>query len=191
MPNYIKLEEVRVRLIGKVKFTDDDADENKMQNALALRLINEAEGEVELDLSPRYAVPFVGSAGEAFAALPDRPTKETLRTLCELKACIRILETDFGSGTVVDASKYSESLQKRYEKILERLLAKKKYQGEDTNAWAYPPLLGLGLAPHNAEGDDGFMGQILTTSQGDGAFPRTQINDPSENFWNGALDDLG
>lgn len=187
---YISLEDVRVRLIGKVRFTTDENDENRMHESLANRLINEAEGHVEYDLSPRYAAPFQTDAGGAFTGLPARPTKETVRTLCEVQAVIRILETDFGRGTVVEADKYVEKLQKRYDGMVERVMKKKTDGGQEAQGWMYPPLPGLRLNYMNTEADDGYMGMVLSTSQGDGDYPRAQINDPSENFWNGTLDTI-
>lgn len=186
---YVKFEDVRIRLIGKVRFTMNESDENKMQETLANRLINEGEGQVELDLSPRYFAPFQGDHGEAFDTLPERPTRNILRTLCELMGCIRILETDFGSGTVVEAEKYIEKLRKRYDGIVKDLLLRKTDHGAEAQGFAKPPLLGLRLNYMNELADDGFMGSVLSTSQGDGDYPRKQINDPSENFWNGVLDD--
>lgn len=186
MARYIDFEAVRVRLIGKVRFTEDETDENKMQIKLAKRLINEAEGSVEYDLSPRYYTPFQTESEGAFSSLPERPTKEYLRTLCELKSCIRILETDFGSGTAVDGEKYAASISKRYQKMVDQLLEKK---GDNQLGWKYPPLTGLRLAYFNETADDGYAGAILTTSQGDGSYPMKQINDPSESWLNGTLDD--
>lgn len=189
MPLYITLEDVRLRLIGKVRFTTNPLDENKMPETLANRLIDEAEGQVELDLSPRYASPFQTVAGTAFSNLPERPTRNYLRTMCELMACVRILETDFGSGTVVDAEKYSEQLSKRYNKMVGFLLERKTHEGTEALGFAKPPLTDLKLNYMNELADDGFMGQVLVTSSGDGSYPHKQINDPSENFWNGSLDD--
>lgn len=189
MGQYILFEDVRLRLIGKVRFTEDDSDENKMQITLADRLINEAEGQVEQDLSPRYAAPFQTDSGASFDSLPDRPTKEILKTLCELKAVMRILETDFGTGTAVDGEKYIRRIEARYDKIInERLLAKVD-GAKDQRQWAFPPLPGLKKNWFNTQADDGYAGMVLVTSQGDGAYPSKQINDPSETFWSGMLDD--
>lgn len=186
---YVKFEDIRIRLIGKVRFTSNLDDENKMSETLANRLISEAEGQVELDLSPRYAAPFQGVQGEPFNELPERPTRNYLRTLCELMSCVRILETDFGAGTVVDAEKYKKSIEDRYKEMVKSLLVRKTDGGTEALGFAKPPLTGLRLNYMNEMADDGFMGQVLSTSQGDGAYPQKQINDPSENFWNGILDD--
>jgi len=187
---YANENEVKLRLKGKVQFTDDDTDENRMHVNLLRRLISEAEGEVELDLSPRYMAPFQTDAGLAFSQLPERPTREIIRTLAELKSVIRVLETDFGSGSVMDGSKYSDSLQKRYDKLTERLLKRREYGGNETTQFLYPPLPNLMLNYQNEQGDDGFMGQILVTSDGHGDYGSAQINSPGETFWNGSVDEI-
>lgn len=181
---YCKEEDVKVRLIGKVRFTDDEDDENKMSNKLLRRLIKEAESAVEMDLSPRYMAPFQTTAGERFDKLPDRPTKEYIRTMCELKAVIRVLETDFGSGSAADATKYTQRQQGRYNSMADKLIKKEK----GFRQWKFPPLPEIRLNFHNIEADDGYAGQILVTGQGDGDFPQSQINDPSENYWNTEID---
>jgi len=186
---YISLEDVRLRLIGKVRFTTDEENENKMPEALANRLIAEAEGQVELDLSPRYLAPFQTDAGDSFSQLPDRPTRNYLRTLCELMAVVRILETDFGSGTAVDGEKYAEKTRERYAAMIKELLLRKTDGGQEALGFAKPPLPGLKLNYMNELADDGFMGSVLITSRGDGDYPAKQINDPSENYWNGRFDD--
>ncbi len=183
---YIDFEAVRVRLIGKVKFTEDEDDENKMNVLLAQRLIEEAEGAVELDLSPRYLAPFQQDDGSEFSGLPDRPTKEIIRTVCELKAVIRILETDFGSGTAVQGDKYKESIQKRYDKMVTDLIAKRKDGGQESQGWRYPPLPSLRLNYQNTEADDGYMGSVIVANGSDSqGYARGQINDPSNSYWNG------
>lgn len=187
MSLYIKFEDVRVRTLGKVRFTDDESDENRMHITLARRLINEAEGDVEQDLSPRYAAPFQTVDGCPFTNLPERPTKEFLKTMCELKSVMRILETDFGRGTVIEGDKYNESISKRYDAMLAKALG---HRDESYNNFKFPPLPGLRLNFHNTAADHGYSGQVLTTSEGDGHYPATRINDPSENFWNVTLDDI-
>lgn len=188
MGRYISLEDVRVRLIGKVKFTEDEQDENRMHVSLANRLILEAEAQVEMDLSPRYASPFQGINGEAFLKLPTN-TREIIRTLCELKAVIRVLETDFGTGTAVDGDKYIRRIEDRYNKIInERVLAKVPGM-EDQKQWAIPPLQGLKLNWFNTQADDGYAGMVLVSGNAFGEGAARQINDPSETFWSGVLDD--
>lgn len=186
MPKYIKFDDVRVRVVGKVRFQDPNAplDENRMSVTLANRLIDEAEGQVEMDLSPRYFAPFQASDGK-YASLPDAPTKNVIRTLCELQAVMRILETDFGSGTAIDAQKYIGQIEKRYKKMIdENILAKFSDDYKDSKQWKFPPLPGLKKPNHNSEADDGFAGMVTVTSNGQGAYASEQIDDPSESFFN-------
>lgn len=185
MGAYISREDVRVRLLGKVRFTDNEDDENKFQFLLLDKLITEAESDVEHDLSRRYAIPFVTSDDRAFKFL-HRTSFNYIRTLCELKAVIRVLETDYGRGTVVEADKYIEKLAKRYTNMVKALMEKKK----EGLGWMYPPLPMLKFNYMNTEADDGFAGMVLTTSNGDGDFPRAQINDPGETYWNGTIDSI-
>lgn len=164
---YIKLEDIRVRLVGKVRMTTDPNEENKMHEDLAERLIAEAEGQVEFDLSPRYYAPFQGPNGEAFNKVPERPTRNLLRNLIEAKAVIIILETFFGSGNAVNSDKYTAPLAKRYDSILKDLLAKKTNGGVEAQGFAKPPLPGLRLNYMNEMADDGFMGSVLVTGSGE------------------------
>lgn len=182
---YVTFEQVRLRLVGKVRFTEDEGEENLMHVTLAGRLINEAEGQVEQDLSPRYAAPFVTDAGAPFAQLHDRPTKEILRTLCELQACMRILETDFGSGSAANGEKYMAALKKRYDEVTERLLSKRKDGAVTGQGFMYPPLPGLKLNYMNEKADDGYMGTVIVASGSPlPGYASGQINDPAETFWN-------
>lgn len=186
MSLYVTFDDVRHRLTGKVRFTEDDADEDKMHRRLAARLINEAEGRVELDLSPRYAAPFQTDADGPFKDLPERPTKEIIRTLCELMSCIHILETDFGKGSAVDAAKYTKSLKARYKEIKDDLLAKKTDAGVESAGFRKPPLPGLKLNYMNATADDGFHGSVLIASGSEAhGNAAGQINSPGETFWRG------
>ena len=182
---YISQSDVEIRLLGKVRFTDDDEDVNRFPRKLLTRLIKEAEGQVERDVSPRYAAPFRTIAGGAFKDLPAT-TQETLRTMCELMAVIRVLGNDFGRGTVNDAEKFTKSQQKVYDDLLKRELAQREEGAY--GMWRYPPLEGLLLSEQNSQ-DDGFHGVVLVTSRGEGDFPAKQITDPSENFANGVIDE--
>jgi hypothetical protein len=183
---YIRNDDVILRLIGKVRFTRNVEDENRMPIPLLERLINEAEGQVEQDLSPRYATPFVTADGRPFAELPSRPTREVLRTLCELQGVIRVLETDFGRGTATNGDNYKKELKERYDATVAQLLAKKKDRGQDAAGWAYPPLVDLSLNWFNKLADDGFAGSVIVASgSASHGYPNHQINNPAENFWNG------
>lgn len=189
MALYTTFDQVRLRLIGKVRFSDDPEDENKIFRPLAERTINEAEGQVELHLSPRYEAPFVTDASAPFKDLPDRPTKQILLTLCELQSCIRIIELAFGMGAAVDGDKYAKSLQNRYKAMVDELLCKRKDGEKESQGFRYPPLPGLRLNYMNAAADDGYMGAVIvasgSASQGAAA---DQINHPSETFWNWPCD---
>lgn len=189
MGRYIKFEDVRIRLVGKVRFTANTEDENKMSETLANRLIAEAEGEVENDLSPRYAAPFVTESDGPFDQIPERPTRNIIRTLCELKSVERILETDFGSGTAVEGSKYFDAVRKRYKEILTKLMARKTVKNQELTGFALPPLPGIKLNYMNNQADDGYAGGIIVSGGlGDGAYPAEQINNPALSWYNGWKD---
>lgn len=192
MPKYIKFQDVQLRLSGKVRFQDASQtdQDNRMPVALANRLIDEAEGQVEVDLSPRFAVPFVSASKGTYLALPDAPTKNFIRTLCELQSVIRILETDFGSGSAVDAQKYIANIEKRYRKMIdENILAKFEASYASSRQWKFPPLLDLKKAQHNSEADDGFAGMVTVTDRGEGLYPVEQIDDPSQSWFNATFDE--
>jgi hypothetical protein len=189
---YISTNDVEVRLLGKVRFTDNDDDEKQFSRKLLRRLIDEAEGQVERDLSPRYFAPFqcidpnapANTLGDdSFKSLPST-TRETLRTMCELMGVLRVLETDFGRGGANDAKAYKENQQKRYDAMVNRELARRSKMEDSPGEWLAPPLKGLYLADHNAT-EDGTYGAILVTSRGEGDFPVERITDPSENFSTG------
>lgn len=185
--SYITLDDVETRLLGKVRFSDADDDENRFPRKLLKRLIREAEGQVERDLSPRYAAPFRGENDEAFTALPST-TRETLRTAVELMAVIRVLGNDFGRGTVTDGGAFKKEQSRLYKGIVDRELRKREGHDDSAAAWAYPPLDGLRTHDVNAQ-DDGGHGAILVTGRGDGDYPAKQITDPSESFFNGEIDE--
>lgn len=187
MGRYISDKDVMVRLKGKVSFTEDgEKDKDKMDLKLLRRLIAEAEADVEFEMSPRYNTPFLKTDDQPFAKIANMMTINIIRTLCELMSVIRVLETDFGRGTVVNGDEYAEKLRDRYQKMVDRVMAKK----DGSDAWKYPPLPELKSNWFNLEADDGYAGQILVTSQEDGDYPKAQITDPSENYFNGVVDIL-
>jgi hypothetical protein len=190
MGRYISNNDVKARLIGKVKFTTKVEDQNNFSDQLLTEYVAQAEAQVEIDLSPRYAAPF-----QTPAKLPwtqkniNFSEYNIIRNLCQLQAVIRVLETDFGSGGVVGADKYVEKIEARYKSIIEdKLLAKKKLGSMETQQWSYPPLMLL-KSYMNRAADDGYMGQILNTTQTQPQYPQFQLNDPSETYWNGIFDD--
>lgn len=177
--------DVELRLRGKVRFTDDDTDENKFSRKLLERLCIEGERALERIMSPRYAAPFQGPNGEAFNTLPET-TQETMRTMAELIGVLRVLATDFGRGTVNNADAFTKSQKDLFKEMAEREL--QQLEEGHYGAWKYPPLDGLKLSDRNAT-DDGTAGAIIVTSRMDGEsdFPLKQITDPSENFLNGRI----
>lgn len=190
MPLYHRLAQVKIRLAGKVRFTEDpDGDQDKMGLNLARELMNEAEAQVELDLSPRFMAPFQTDAGAPFCELPLRPTQNYIRTMCELLSCVRILETDFGSGTAVNGEAYSKTLTERYKAMVDRLMEK---VDKETRQWSHPPLPGLRLALFNKEADDGYIGMPIHVSTSDGIddYPQRRINSPGQTIWNATEEEL-
>lgn len=186
MPQYTTLEAVKKQLIGKVRFTDDPDDDNKMFEGLAETLIDEAEGIVEYDLSPRYATPFMNVDGGDFSTITQAPTPSIIRMLCELKAIDRILGSDYGSGTAVDGENYQKDVQKRYSALIKRILAKKKDRGQEAAGWMYPPLPQIALAYFNTEADDGYHGAVIVASGSPSlGYAAHQINNPAFGLWNG------
>lgn len=183
MAQYITAAEVRERLLGKVRFTNDPADENAVSSGFLEQIIEEAEGEVELRLSVRYEVPFMCEDGSAFGALPAT-TRVQVQTLCRMEAVRRVLSYDFGRGSAVEGENYFKGLHQDYETRLERLVAIREGQ---FNHFKYPPLPGLRLAAHNSEADDGYSGQILVTSDNLGGGAPGQMPSPQETIWNGRL----
>lgn len=182
---YISLNDVKVRLNGKVRFTENpevEGEEDKMSVSLANRLISEAESKVEEDLSPRYAAPFQTSEGKPFASLPFRPTKDFLKNLCENMAVVLILETDFGAGGPSSGDKYASRLREKYKSFLDDHL---KIKENSYNTYIKPPLPMLRLNFQNEEADDGFKGMAFAQqgASADDDYPAYQINDPSETFW--------
>lgn len=190
MGRYISNNDVKIRLLGKVTFTSDNSDENNFQETLLTEFVAQAEAQVEIDLSPRYQAPFQAVNG-AIWNQKNIPFGEynTIRNLCQLQAVIRVLEVDFGRGTVVGADKYVEKIEKRYQSIVsDKLLAKKKLGTMETQQWSFPPLQ-LMLNYMNRKADNGYMGQILNTTQVVPQYPQFQLNDPQESYWNGIFDD--
>lgn len=188
---YITKDDVIVRLRGKVRFTDEIDEHNKMHFSLLERLIFEAEGQVERDLSLRYFAPFQDECTGKFNDLPNSPTRNLLRTLCELQSVMRVLETDFGTGSAMNGEAYSKKLQERYDSVIKKELIKRdETEYASQTGWKYPPLPGLKLNYFNTKADDGYSGMVLNTSSGRGEYASNQINDPSENFNNAYFDTI-
>lgn len=188
MPAYVTLEQLKQRLLGKVRFTTDEANENQLQESLATTLIEEAEAEIEMRLSVRYEVPFVTEDDSAFSELPQT-TRLQIQAICLAEAIKRVLMTDFGRGSAAEGEKYFATVAKDSEARIERLIELRKDQ---FNHFRYPPLPELKLSGGNSAADDGYAGRVLSTSDGYGSYPVTQINEPSETVFsrNPTVDDV-
>lgn len=184
---YINNQNVIDLLRGKVRFSDDSEDENIMTKRALNLLVAQAEGQVEMDLSVRYEMPFQGPSGQPFSTLQERPTKQYIRALCEIMSVLRVLETDFGRGAI-DSDDYVEKLQKRYDSMVEKLM-KERPNTEGQNQFLHPPLPGLRKAYFNTEADDGFRGMIINTSDA-APYAQGQINDPAKTWWNVTFEDI-
>lgn len=184
MGKYIVEVDVERFTRGKVEYTDDPADLNRYERALLKQMIDEAEGEVEMDLMPRYDVPFKGRDEAPFSKLPDT-TKNVIRALCRLKATMKVLESRHGRGNAVDAGKYTDTLKLQYQNMLDDRILKKRDGAIDTMQWQYPPLPNLKVAYFNTA-DDGFFGHVLSVNPSgeQGAYAAEQVNDPSSSFYN-------
>lgn len=189
MGKYITNESVLIRLRNKVKTTTcPDQEPDRLPVALLTRLVLEAEGQVEMDLSERYESPFQAMDCSPFSALPDT-TQNILRTLCELLGVIRVLETDFGKGSGINADAYTKISQDRYDKLIVKLLSRRS-KDDPFTPFIYPPLPQLKTNYHMRQVDTGFYGYVARSDDGGhGGFPVKQINDPEQTFWNGAIDD--
>jgi len=186
MGRYITDAEVKSRTAGKIRYATTDADEHAVGPLFLAEVIEEAESEVEMRLSCRYALPFVGTANEAFSTLTTN-TQTVIKTLCRMEAVRRLLSYDFGRGTAVDGELYAIALLKDYENRMTRLV---EYRKGQFGHFLYPPLEGLKLAAHNSEGDDGYAGRIYVSSDNLGGYAPGQMPSPGESFYNGELIDL-
>jgi len=166
-----------------VRFTNDSADENAVSSGFLEQIIEEAEGEVELRLSARYEIPFVGEDGAVFAALPST-TAVMVKTLCRLEAVRRCLSYDFGRGSATDGENYSKNIIADYERRLEKLTARRS---DGYSSYVYPPLPNLRLAHGNAASDEGYAGRIFVSSDNYGGDAAAQMPSPCENYWNAEI----
>lgn len=182
-PLYTTTKSVRVRLANKVQFQSDPDEclEGELSDELFLQLIRDAETSVEQDLRSRYAIPFRSVRQNSFVGLPDH-TQRAIRMVCDMKAVITVLTTDFGRGSHIDSSNYSQKLEDTYMAEVRKLLGQ-DMEGQTRERFRFsPPLEDLMLAGTNAAADDGYKGKILVTGgrrQSSGAYAENQINDPS------------
>lgn len=181
--SYITAKDVEDRLTGKVRFTDDPNETDKMQRALLKRLTKEAEGRIERLLSRRYAAPFRGLNDESFDTLPST-TRETIRTMCELQTVIRVLGNDFGAGTVNDGSKYKQEQERLLKEMVDTEMAQR--QEGSAAQWVNPPLESLKTSLVNTT-DDGRHGTAINTNPLREHAIADHLTDPTMNWENGVV----
>ena len=186
-PIYTTPDSVKIRLSNKVRFVDenDPSDDRGMPNALLCQLIMDAEMEVEQDLRSRYCIPFQHNVTGRYSDLPDH-TQRAIRTVVDFMAVVKVLETDFGSGSHINADGYAADQRQHYEDMITKLLGRDKeaaVEAHDRYRFS-PPLEALKLAPTNLA-DDGVRGSIINTSN-DSCSPEQfaidSINDPSISY---------
>lgn len=187
MPKYGRPAEIKQFLESKIRFAETGSlEENAMTQAFFETVVSQAESQLEIDLMMRYDIP-LRAQDSTFEKLPEG-TRLIIRTAAELISVVRLLETDFGRGTSANSEKYTERLEKRYNKIVEGLMEVKK---DTYQTWLRPPLAGLQLAYCN-QGDTGFRARVHNTSTQThhADYAIDQINDPGENLFNGTFDKL-
>jgi hypothetical protein len=188
-PIYTTVPSVQVRLTGKVQFQSETGlMQGEIPNALLLQLIADAETAVEQELRSRYAIPFRSAQYGTWDALPDH-TRRAIRMVCDLKAVMRILATDFGLGTHVSADPYYKSTSVEYNLEIKRLLGKDMIgAGDNIDRFRVsPPLDDLMLSANTlASADNGVRGRIINTSGGRNEvdYAKSQQNDPSRSYIN-------
>lgn len=186
-PLYTTVDSVKVRLAGKVQFESQGGPvDGELPNALLLQLIFDAETEVEQELSSRYKIPFQSKRTGAWGDLPDH-SRRAIRQVVDLKALINVLETDFGRGSHIDGSKYSETSRKQYDLMVTKLLGRDQEAANEKidRFRRSPPLADMAMAPGNTEADDGHRGMLINTDQsvlGAENYAAEQINNPSRGF---------
>jgi len=187
-PLYTTYNSVKIRLVNKVQFQKDSnvIEQGELPNDLLGQLIVDAETEVEQDLRSRYSIPFQSKKYGDYNRLPDH-TKRAIRVVVDLKAVIKILETDFGRGTHINAEDYMETSKKHYEENIMRLLGRDQIGQNDKidRFKVSPPLDDLLLALSNREADDGYRGTIINTDtsvRDPSSYAGNEINDPSKSY---------
>lgn len=192
-PIYTTVESVKVRLANKVQFQSQAIlQDGEIPDALLNQIIVDAETAVEQYLRGRYAIPFQSKTTLNFSGLPDH-SKRAIRVACDLMSVIRILGTDFGSGSAVNGENYRKSAIDDYNDIMAGLLGLPPKDASDEQLKQYrrfqpPPLDDVLLSPTNAAADDGYKGAIGNTDQnrhGAEAFAEHQLNDPADRWFPG------
>lgn len=184
-PIYTTIDSVKVRLEGKVQFqTENPPLDGEIPDALLIQLIMDAETDVEQDLRSRYAIPLQSKCHGNFKSLPDH-SQRAIRTLMDYMCVIKVMETDFGRGSHINADGYIDNDRRHYRELLEKLLGK-DMQGDGANRFKYsPPLDDVKLSASNRAADDGYRGMIINTdaSQNDSvSYAEDSINNPAQTF---------
>lgn len=184
---YTTLDSVKVRLSGKVQFeASDGLIDGQLPNALLIQLISDAETEVEQDLRTRYSIPFRSQRTNEWADLPDH-SKRAIRIVVDFKAVQKVLETDFGRGSHINAEGYYEEMKDRYEEQVMKLLGRDQV-GDKSDVKRFkvsPPLDDMMLARSNSAADDGFRGMIINTDSSKhdaGSYAADSVNNPSKSY---------
>ena len=184
---YTTVESVKVRLAGKVQFqSGDELLDGELPNDLLCQLISDAETEVEQDLRTRYSIPFRSASKGTFTGLPDH-SQRAIRIVVDFKAVLKILETDFGRGSHINAEGYEESMKARYEEQIMKLLGRDMI-GDKSDVRRFkvsPPLEDVLLARSNSAADDGYRGMIINTDAGQGdaaSYAADSMNNPARSY---------
>jgi hypothetical protein len=190
-PIYTTVQSVKVRLLNKVQFQQSPEVllDGELADDLLLQLIIDAETDVEKALRGRYAVPFRSIARGTFANLPNH-TQRAIRQAVDMKAVIKVLGTDFGSGTAVNGDNYRKTMVEDYEETIRELLGMPAKDASDAQIAAMrtftrPPLEDLMLAASNSKADDGYKGMIQVSNphgdrrEGAEQFAADHINNPA------------
>lgn len=186
-PLYTTVESVKARLANKVQFQADPkvVEDGELPDALLLQLIADAEAWVEQDLRSRYAVPFRSKIRGTYVGLPDH-SKRAIRTAVDFRATVMVLETDFGRGSHIAGDNYAETMQKRYDEYVAKLLGRDQ-EGANEKVDRFrrsPPLDDVALAPWNVA-DDGYKGMIINTNQDRRdavSYATEQVNNPAQAY---------
>ena len=183
-PIYTTINSVKIRLTNKVQFQKqgEECARGAMPFELLCQIISDAETEVEQDLRGRYEVPFKSIRTGQYKDLPDH-TQRAIRSVVDYWAVTMILDTDFGSGTHISGSSYSESTRGHYNSLIAKLLGRdQEANGGPHDRFRFtPPLEDLKLAASNCKADDGFRGRIINTDASENAETHAieSINNPS------------
>jgi len=170
-PIYLTYDEVKIRLLNKITFTDTDPFEG-LPTELGNDIVANAEAEVEEDLRVWYAIPFVTENDESWDKLP-RNTQLVLKNLLLYKAQIRLLQSSFVKQNPAREENYIEEWQAEYEKYFA------KHFTTLNGIFLRKPLTGLKQEGNNV-GNQRLKG--VTSSQRTNAginFAINQVTDPS------------